>query len=174
MRKEADMTENPATSAALPRNVVVDEPVLTLAPLVVRRIVKFGETDAAGVVYSGNFLDYALEAFEVWFRQIVGVTWQQQHHDIGIGTPAVACHLEFARPLRSGDILDIEVLIDRIGGGSYTARTVGRNEAGQEVFVGMLTFASIQFADRKPVPLPALYRERMTAYVAACAAKAQV
>ena len=162
------MSDSAQASAKLPPNVVVDEPVMAQAPLVVRRIVKFGDTDAAGVVYSGNFLDYALEAFEVWFRQVVGVTWQQQQHDIGVGTPAVACHLEFARPLRSGDILDIAVLIDRIGRGSYTARTVGRNEAGQEVFVGMLTFASIQFADRKPVPLPALYRERMTAYVAAC------
>jgi YbgC/YbaW family acyl-CoA thioester hydrolase len=174
MRKETGMSKSAEASTEVPPNVVVDEPVLSVAPLVVRRIVKFGETDAAGVVYTGHFLDYALEAFEVWFRHVVGLTWQQQHRDMGVGTPAVACHLEFSRPLRSGDVLDIEVLIDRIGGGSYTARTVGRNEAGQEVFVGMLTFASIQFADRKPVPLPALYRERMTAYVAACAAKAQV
>jgi 4-hydroxybenzoyl-CoA thioesterase len=164
------VTKTTATAAPLPANVVIDEPVMALAPLVVRRIIKFGETDAAGVVYSGNFLDYALEAFEVWFRQIVGVSLQEQHDDIGVGTPAVACHLEFSRPLRTGDILDIEVLIDRIGGGSYTVRTVGRNEAGQDVFVGLLTFASIQFADRKPVKLPALYRERMTAYVNACAA----
>ncbi|HEX7007537.1 MAG TPA: thioesterase family protein [Alphaproteobacteria bacterium] len=162
------MSDNARASAQLPPNVVVDEPVLQAAPMVVRRIVKFGETDAAGVVYSGNFLDYALEAFEVWFREVVGVTWQEQHHDIGVGTPAVACSLEFFRPLRSGDVLDITVLIDRIGRGSYTTRTIGRNEAGQEVFVGLLTFASIRFADRKPVPLPALYRERMTAYVAAC------
>jgi 4-hydroxybenzoyl-CoA thioesterase len=157
-------------SAPNPSTVVVDEPVTAAAPLVVRRIVKFGDTDAAGVVYSGNFLDYALEAFEVWFSRVIGVSWQQQHDEMGVGTPAVACHLEFARPLRTGDILDIEVLIDRIGGGSYTTRTVGRNEAGQDVFEGKLTFASIRFADRKPVPLPALYRERMEAYVAACAA----
>ncbi|MGE5146374.1 MAG: acyl-CoA thioesterase, partial [Candidatus Eiseniibacteriota bacterium] len=158
----------PASAAPLPPNVVVDEPVLAAAPLVVRRVVKFGETDAAGVVYTGRFLDYTLEAFEVWFRHVIGLTWQAQHAQ-GVGTPAVACSLEFSRPLRSGDILDIEVLIDRIGGGSYTTRTVGRNEAGEEVYVGMVTFASIQFADRKPVPLPPLYRERMTAYVTACA-----
>ena len=162
------MSDSAPNSGSLPANLVVDEPILSRVPLVVRRIVKFGDTDAAGVVYSGNFLDYALEAFEVWFREVIGVSWQQQHDEIGVGTPAVACSLEFSRPLRSGDILDIEVLIDRIGGGSYTTRTVGRNSAGQEVFTGMLTFASIQFADRKPVKLPALYRERMTAYVAAC------
>jgi len=159
-----------SSSAPNPGTLVVDEPVVAEAPLVVRRIVKFGDTDAAGVVYSGNFLDYTLEAFEVWFRHVVGVSWQQQHDELGVGTPAVACHLEFSRPLRTGDILDIEVLIDRIGGGSYTTRTVGRNEAGEEVFEGKVTFASIRFADRKPVPLPTLYRERMEAYVAACAA----
>ena len=162
------MTDRQTSPADLPPNVMVDEPVLAFVPLVVRRVIKFGETDAAGVVYTGRFLDDALEAFEVWFRQIIGLTWQQQHSEMGVGTPAVACHLEFSRPLRSGDILDIEVLLDRIGGGSFTARTVGRNAAGQEVFVGMLTFATIDLADRRPVPLPALYRDRMTAYVAAC------
>ncbi len=149
-------------------NVVIDEPVMSLAPLIVQRIVKFGETDAAGVVYTGRFLDYALEAFDTWFRHVIGLTWPQQAA-LNVGTPAVSCHLEFARPLRAGDPLAIEVLIDRIGGGSFTMRTVGRDRDGQEVFVGTMTFATIDTQNRAPIRIPDAYRDKMTAYLAACA-----
>ena len=88
MRKETGMSKSAEASTEVPPNVVVDEPVLSVAPLIVRRIVKFGETDAAGIVYTGHFLDYALEAFEVWFRHVVGLTWQQQHRDMGAGQNA--------------------------------------------------------------------------------------
>lgn len=153
--------------AASPSNIVLDEPVLSTAPLVVRRIVKFGETDAAGVVYTGRFLDYALDAFDVWFRHVMGLTWAQQQ-ELGVGTPAVSCHLDFSRPLRAGDPLDIEVRLDRIGGGSFAVRTIGRDREGQEVFVGVMIFATIDTGDRTPIRLPELYRDRMNAYVAAC------
>ena len=154
-------------SAGVPDNVVIDEPVVALAPLVVRRYVKFGETDAAGVVYTGRFLDYALEAFDTWFRHVIGLTWAEQA-ELHVGTPAVSCHLEFARPLRAGDPLDIEVSLDRVGGGSFTMRTVGRDRDGQEIFVGTMIFATIDTRDRTPIRIPDAYREKMTAYVAAC------
>jgi acyl-CoA thioesterase FadM len=147
--------------------VVTDEPVVATAPLVVRRIVKFGETDAAGVVYTGRFLDYALEAFEVWFRHVIGLSWAQQM-ELQVGTPAVSCHLDFSLPLRAGDRLDIEVRLDRIGGKSFTVRTVGRDRDGQDVFVGSMTFATIDIRDRSPISIPDPYREKMNAYVAAC------
>lgn len=147
--------------------VIVDEPVLSAAPLVVRRVVKFGETDAAGVVYTGRFLDYALEAFETWFRHVIGLTWPQQAA-LKVGTPAVSCHLDFSRPLRAGDQLDIEVRLDRIGSGSFTVRTIGHDQEAQQVFVATMTFATIDTGDRSPIRIPGRYRDRMAAYLTAC------
>lgn len=156
------MTSNRSTE------VVVDQPVVSTTPIVIRRTVKFGETDAAGVVYTGRFLDYALEAFETWLAHLLGLTWPEQNA-LGIGTPAVSCHLEFSRSLRAGDLLDIEVLLDRIGGGSFTVRTVGRDKDGAEVFVGTLILATVDAVQRTPIRIPDRYRELMTAYAASCA-----
>ena len=99
---------------------------------------------------------------------MLGLTWPEQNA-LGIGTPAVSCHLEFSRSLRAGDLLDIEVLLDRIGGGSFTVRTVGRDKDGAEVFVGTLILATVDAVQRTPIRIPDRYRELMTAYAASCA-----
>ena len=156
-----------STNRTQPAAVTLDEPVVADAPLIIRRIVKFGETDAAGVVYTGRFLDYALEAFDTWLRLVLDLPWPEQAA-LGIGTPAVSCQLEFARPLRAGDRLDVEVLLDRIGGGSFTVRTTGRNAAQEQVFSATMIFASIAMESRTPVRIPDRLREKMTAYAEAC------
>lgn len=146
------------------------ETVLATAPMVVRRTIRFGEVDAAGVVYTCNFLDYAMEAIETWFEAVAGCTWAGQHAELGIGTPAVSCNLDFRAPLRTGDRLDVTVLIDRLGGSSYTIRTEGRAAADATfIFEGSVTFATIDLATRKPVSIPDRYRDRFTAYRDACA-----
>ena len=152
-----------------PVGLVDDEQIVAPAPMVVRRFIKFGDTDAAGVVYSGRFLDFALEAFDTLLRVGFDLGWPQQEAS-GVGTPAVSFHLEFSRSLRAGDQLDIEILIDRIGGGSFTVRTVGRNARAEDVFYATMIFASVTNDDRKSVKLPDWLRSKLEAYVASCEA----
>lgn len=164
MTKNTHSPANPSPPAA---NVVVDQPVVGEAPLVVRRIVKFGDTDAAGVVYTGRFLDFALEAYDTWLRVALDLAWPKQAA-ANVGAPAVSCHLEFSRSLCAGDQLDIEVRLDRIGNSSFTVRTVGRNGEGLDIFVAVLIFATVDNSARESVRIPDAYRARMEAYVAAC------
>jgi len=82
--------------------------------VVLERAVKFDEVDAAGLVFFGRYASYAHEAIERLFAPLEGgfaglVTERR------IGIPPVRLEVDYARPLRFGDIVRIEAAVERLG-----------------------------------------------------------
>ena len=128
-----------------------------LVPFVHQRTIRFGETDAAGIVYTPRFSDFCMEAAEVWFRDCLDFDWYRMNVDHGLGTPIVHMEIDFKGPLRGGDVLGVEVLVDRVGTSSLTLLFNGVKEGGaredREVFLGkyIYCFAS---GNKKAIPIP--------------------
>lgn len=129
-----------------------------------RRRVHFGDSDAARIVYTPRFLEYAMEALEVFMADVIGYDWYTINKDFGFGTPFVKIGMEISAPLRPGDRVDITVLVDKVGGSSIHFRTIGRRRDGVEAF--QTTFVCV-VADQekvKAIPMPAQMRSRLEAY----------
>jgi 4-hydroxybenzoyl-CoA thioesterase len=87
--------------------------------IVYERKVRFEEVDAAGIVFFARFLHYAHEAMEAFFAGLDG-GYARLIVERGVGFPAVQAHVGYAKPVRYGDALRIEVETKRLGTRSAT------------------------------------------------------
>jgi len=138
------------------------------APLVYRRRVRWGEGDPAHIVYTVRFLDFAMEAVEEWFREVLGADWYRLNMELGMGTPVVHLELDFYSPVVPGDILEIPVRVERLGGASITFALRARLPDGREPFGGRIVCSLVDNQRMRAIPVPPEYRERIEAYVRAC------
>ncbi len=150
--------------------IVLQEEVIAHAPLVVRRHVKWGEIDFARVAYTGKFLDYVLEAAEIWFKHLTGEHWSQFDLRTDLSLPAVGCALDFHVALHPDDRLDLTVTLERIGRSSHTVKVDGHNQHGVLCFEGTLSFATIDPKTGQSVAMPDDLRAQLEAYKEACEA----
>lgn len=75
--------------------------------------VHWADTDAAGIVWFGNFLRFFEEAEDELFRAL-GRTRMELIHDFGILMPRVETSLRFRAPARAEEVLEIGIAVDEI------------------------------------------------------------
>lgn len=138
------------------------------APFVVRRRLRFGETDAAGIIYSGNFPMLALEAVEEWFERWGDAEWSDINASRGFGTPFVHMSMDLKAPLRPAEVLEMTVRLPKAGTSSMTFVVEGHRPDGVLSFTATLVCVTAVHAEDKAIPIPAPLRARIDAYRAAC------
>ena len=128
----------------------------------IQRRVDFCDTDLAGIVHFSNFFRY-MEAAEVAFLRARGLNvdlaWQGDH----LGFPRVSVKCDYLTPARFEDILDIDVVLERLGSKSVTyAFTLTRQ--GTTVARGSMTSVCCRVgADKtiKPIDIPPDVKARL-------------
>lgn len=144
-------------------------------PFTVRRIVRWGECDPAGIVYTPRFLDYATEAVDDFVREVLGTTWYKLRR-IDRGHPMVHASLDFYKPLAADDLFDLVVIVEHVGRSSIAYQVAGRNLDGELCFEAKMVGSIIQIngpADMKAIPIPDDIRGRLETYRKACVEKAK-
>jgi acyl-CoA thioester hydrolase len=147
---------------------VIREEVIAAAPLVIRRRVLWGECDPAGVVYTPRFADYVTSAFHVFLEQLLGEPLQEKLHELDVGTPAKAMSFEFKRSLWPDQLFDMSVRVSAIRTRTFDLDIRAAHVAGEEVFRASFTAICVDYTVRQGKPVPALLREKLTAYRDAC------
>lgn len=123
--------------------------------------IRFGDEDHAGIVYFPRFFHFFHCAFEDFFNE-QGHSYQKVLDEDGAGWPAVHIETDFKRPLRFGDVLEVEVTVERLGDKSATFRYRGLKagaEAEGEVATARITVACIDMKTFRAQPIPEIYRE---------------
>ena len=121
------------------------------------RTVRFGDTDAAGVVHFARLLSWCHEAYEESLERY-GIAAAAIFPGQGTDTPAVAlpivhCSADFRRPLVCGDPLAIALEPLRIDPGCFELRY--RFRRGEEPVAQELTrHLAIDATSRRRCPLP--------------------
>jgi len=132
--------------------------------------VQFGDIDQARIVYYPRFIHYFHVAMEQFFRDVVGIDYPQVMNDHRLGHPTVHLDVDFKKPLRYGDFVEIEVRIESIGTTSviwdYTVFTRGSDVVHA---TGRVATVNIDLDDFKKVEIPDWLRERLVAYQLAVA-----
>jgi 4-hydroxybenzoyl-CoA thioesterase len=134
-----------------------------LRPFVHAREIVWGDTDAAGIAYTGRFPNFTLDAIDAWFAARLGTDWFRLHTEQGGGTPFVPVSMDFKRPLRPRDRLETEVLLRRLGRTSLEFGVTGRLAERAVSFTGRFVCVFVDKAGRPhsvpEVLRPALERE---------------
>jgi 4-hydroxybenzoyl-CoA thioesterase len=82
--------------------------------------IRFGDIDRAGIVYYPRFLHYFHVALEEAFPALLGIEYPVLVNDHRIGLPTVHLETDFHRPLRYGDVIEVEVRVRAVGRSAIT------------------------------------------------------
>ena len=122
------------------------------AGFVYRRIIRFHETDAAGVVYFANILTLCHEAYEA----AIAAAGEDLRVFFGGGTvavPVVHASVDFRRPLHCGDEVAIALTPQALDDTTFEIRYCLRNATQKTVATALTRHVCIHSTSRQRHPL---------------------
>ena len=134
------------------------EHVLSTQPFVVRRRVRWGECDPAGVVYTPRFTDYLVAAVSLFHEHLFEGEPAHFRQALGVDTPCKGMSLVFQGALWPGDVFDMAVRVGEIRNASYDVHVVATRPDGRAVFTGVFSPICIPRGERRATPIPDAYR----------------
>ncbi|HSM19623.1 MAG TPA: thioesterase family protein [Hyphomicrobiales bacterium] len=129
----------------------------TPRPFVYRRAITWGDTDPGDIVFTGRFLEYAVDATEAWVKHTFGLNWYEMKHDRGLGTPYRFANLDFKAPLTPRDVLEVEVRVTHVGTTSIRLDLQGYGVSEKERRLAftcdeMLVLVDVKTIKKTPIP----------------------
>jgi acyl-CoA thioester hydrolase len=140
------------------------EQVISAVPCVIRRRVKFGECDPAGVVYTVVFAEYVISAAELFYGSLLGGPPQRAKAQLGFGTPSRAMDFDFRSSLRPDDEFEMTVSVLEIRSRTYVLGISARTPDGEAVFEARLTPVCVGPHERKAIEIPQGFRRVLEQY----------
>ena len=127
--------------------------------LQLERRVRFGDTDAAGVMHFHQLFRWCHEAWEESLERygiaagsiFPGSRGQEHWPDTAL--PVVHCEADFLRPLHGGDHLQVRLKPQRLNPGCFDVHTRFQLD-GVDVATGLIRHLAIQTSTRQRCPLP--------------------
>lgn len=138
-------------------------------PFRARLKVRFGDIDHAGIVYYPRFLHYFHVALEEFFSQELGMQYSEVINERRLGFPTVHLEIDFHRPLRFGDEIDVEVGVPEIGTTSIrwryqVFRVEGAEGLEEPAAAGEFVTVALDMDTYEKTPIPGWLREPLERY----------
>jgi 4-hydroxybenzoyl-CoA thioesterase len=125
--------------------------------------IRFSHCDPAGIVYFPHYFNMFNGLIEDWYTEELGYNYAEIIMDSQFGFPFVNIECDFKVPSRMGDVIDLTLLVERIGRTSLGIAIVCHRDGVERLRARMVT-AMMSIATRKPEPLPQPLREAIEAY----------
>jgi acyl-CoA thioester hydrolase len=111
------------------------------------------DTDAGGVVYYANYLNFMERARSEWLRA-KGFEQDVLRDEQGVVFVVRRVEVDYLSPARFNDVLDVSVSLHHLGQAKLTVdQTITRGES--RLIVARVTLACIDAARFKPAKIPA-------------------
>ena len=140
------------------------EQVISSVPLVVRRRVKFGDCDPAGLVYTPVFSEYVISCAALFYESLLGAPPRAVKNEHGFETPSRALSFDFRGSLRPDDEFDMTLLVADIRNSTYTLQVTGTSADGAELFIAKLTPICVARGELRAIPIPQAFRAKLEDY----------
>ena len=128
-----------------------------------RVVVRLQDTDAVGVIFFANQLVYAHETYERFMEQIgcgfADILAQGEYLLVIVHASA-----DYRRPVRVGDIVDVEMSVARTGKSSFTLDYLLSTEDGTEIGRCSTVHVSVDRTNMKKMEIPKELRESLERY----------
>lgn len=121
---------------------------------------RFGHCDMAGIAYYPRLLELVDAAVEDWTAAMLGVDRRTMHGEMALGLPTVSLTADFTAPAQLGQMLDIAVIVTRLGKSSIDFR-IEASVNGSPRFTIRATQVLMHLETRRPHPWPADLRGRI-------------
>lgn len=141
------------------------------APYIHRRVPGWSDTDAAQIVYTVRFVDYAMEAIEGWFRDVMQLDWYRMNTELDMGTPFVKIEMDIKSPLTPKDELESCVLVEEMGRSSLVFNVTGRRSDSQISFESKFVCSMVRKSTMRSISIPQNLRENVERYMSRCASE---
>jgi 4-hydroxybenzoyl-CoA thioesterase len=128
--------------------------------------VRFGDVDAAAIVFYPRYFEMLNAAVEDWFAHL-GWDFRTMHVARGMGVPTVKIECEFLAPSELGEILEIAVSPTNVGRSSCVL-AYNISAGGTERLRATGTLVCMNLAARKSMPWPEELRAKMVEGQVAC------
>ena len=115
------------------------EIVVGTNPITIRRRVKWGECDPAGVVYMVNYSEYVVSAYEIFMTVLLNEGFVKAKARHRISLPAKAFTIEFYASLRPDDDFLMTIEIVDIRAKTFDISVRGRSIQHRDLFLAKLT-----------------------------------
>ena len=125
--------------------------------LILKKKVRFGDCDSAGVIHFHNLLKWSHEAWEESI-EIYGIPHQEIFPDFSIRTskiifPIVNCEANFISPIKIGDLLKVKVHPHKINNHLFQVNTFFLKDL-DKVAEGKIIHCSLDVNSKNKVDLP--------------------
>ena len=140
-----------------------------MIPYVQKRKPKWCETDGAQIVYTVRFVDYAMDAIEGWFRDVLKVDWFRMNTELDMGTPFVKIDMDIQSPLTPHHELEVRVLVERMGRSSLTFNVVGKRDDDRVSFESRFICSMVRKSTMRSISIPQELRQTIDDYISDCA-----
>ena len=124
--------------------------------LLLCRTVRFGDTDAAGVLHFPRLLDWCHQAYEESLERFglaASEIFPSPHHTPEVALPVVHCQADFLAPLVAGDPLTIRLEPRRLDPGSFELHYSFQKQQ-QPAARALSRHLAITSTSRRRCPLP--------------------
>ncbi|QKK01444.1 MAG: acyl-CoA thioesterase [Pseudomonadota bacterium] len=132
-----------------------------------RSPVRFTHTDPAGYVFFPRFFEMFQAAVEEWFNRCLQMNYAELILEQGIGFPTAHTECDFLRPCRLGEVLELDLVLERIGRTSFTLRFDG-HIGDKPRLRARSVLVAIELGLGRPQPLTPLLQRRLDSYLATC------
>ncbi|MFK7840055.1 MAG: tol-pal system-associated acyl-CoA thioesterase [Bdellovibrionales bacterium] len=119
----------------------------------------YEDTDAGGIVYHSNFLNFAERARCELLRS-VGLQCSTIDNDLGFLFVVKAADIEYIKPAKLDDALQVETTTETIRNTSFQMRQIVKKD-GQDLCNMLVTLVCVETKNIKPVRIPELLREKL-------------
>lgn len=149
------------------------EDVVSHAPLILRRAVRWGECDPAGIVYTPRYTDYIVSAYQAFIGLMLGRSMHSAEHPSPVGFPVRGIELDFRQPMPVDTRFDMEVRVGDVRARTFdlhiTAWTLDNDGERRQLpaFLARITSITIDKAKFESVALPDTFRSKIAAYAEA-------
>ena len=133
-----------------------------------QRRVLYGDCEPSGIIYTPRVFNYAIEAVEEWYMEVLGISWMDLVCKREEGAPFVSASCEFLSPMVPGQTITAVVWVTHLGGASVEFAVVGYDAKGIPCFDARLVACFIDQNGFKPMRIPEVFRTRIQAYQLGC------
>ena len=145
------------------------EIVVGANPVTIRRRVKWGECDPAGVVHMVNYSEYVVSAYEIFMTVLLNEGFVNAKARHRVALPAKAFTIEFYASLRPDDDFLMTVEIVDISAKTFDVSVRGRSIEHHDLFLAKLTPIAVDPTTRTAALLPPAMVRKLRRYRETCA-----
>lgn len=138
------------------------------APFIYHRTVAFGECDSARTFFSPRAVDYAVEAVEAWFEQVLGVTWADLICRHNLEARFIRTECDYQRSLVAGQGIHVRLAVAKADPLSFVLSAKCELWPAEPSFSATLEIGFVDRASGAFIPIPERFLELICSYRVQC------